>query len=1350
MQQAQDALARTPQPIQWAIFGGDITHMNHAGMEQICTALNDTADTCAELSDRTHTAHAALTDSTNNTDIAAPALELGTVLGALAEVFRSLAHQFEIMNADDQKNFVESVVFAAYATAELILYATGGAQPIAIARLAAKHQQYAFMRNKFIAKIVAVGTSEATKRVALLTAVFGLGSAGLDWGIQQAQIHDADILGLQFAHRDELDTRSIEVMGIQGAAAVVAGHVGATLLAPHASRFLGRAAFPVTAAAAGVTGAVGGAVAVGAVTGQFDFTLSSIVSGVTQGVAGGLTARHTTGPPPPEAAVGGSGQATLALPDPTGQLGDQGDTLSLGSNDHGWGPGGASAPDADPAHASDIETRTPDESDTGTVGLPPEGIIADPRGVSQADVVLVRHIDKAGVERFLVIKVADGDGPPKWRLPSTAVDAAELPMPRATQGLREQLGVAPDYAGTLRVVAARAVDEWAGSPTTRIVVEASERFDSIVDASAKGVFTENAAWMTHDELLIRQTNRQIHRDYGNMFHTAPDEFPPVREPADSAEKITRLGSRLSLGADDIERLAHNLTRRPSDEQDQILAFFDGLNRDVEKNSCMAEYWADSIVHDRDGGDSTDRYEGTLDVLEKKRSLAVHPDIVDAVLTPMSEDILGEFARNDQWRPGDVGDAVAFLRRPTVAADLRTIQQHNPHVAWYVINRVSRLAATDLDVYGRELHTIAKIPAGAVTAPLLRSFVMFTDQGPLGVGAFTSEGLAARDRRTTTAEDRAWSFMLALDDFSPSSVKHRLATTFLEAGQLANLPEQLRTEMSFSAGQLRGVEDTYLAKPHSADFTRYVEEVGTLPASQQPLSIRVAAQLVHDVRPEFAQCVRDLLTEGAPERDILGLRHTGDAGINELKEFAGSFTTAVRSGDLSPENVAKVQSSDFVAHLLIDVAHYATSDWGPHGMDSLRALLAYRTQAQADGRIEPMPAEYRPSEVLEIAKLRTRDDDSGPQWTEDLLTRYHRLSTDLHEARTILTRDDIKRPFTHLLGRLGGHIADHVQTLKRSLDTGTLSNGQPMTEKARQNMVARVDELEALIAPSERSGPQHTTLRSLKDFERNFLSLARVGDLHSDLRTICFAWAMRKHPEWVDQLSSIRPDEPTLEDVSRVREFVDHITNQEVFADYFSNRKGANTFRRMTSTVALEEAMLRTQGVGVSSDTTRLQFVPSRGPLLELSGHIASACWAGKYDSVAEAMPNMTAVTMIRNPDDPTRTALAGAGLLIETTSDAGDPVLLIRGLNPSETYINLVSVDDFYQKFTGWAKEIAAARGSRLAIVIDDHVGGSSTNRPVLFGHLKALKQTLTPIRVNGADTEFNGYKVTRQAYLVE
>jgi len=54
----------------------------------------------------------------------------------------------------------------------------------------------------------------------------------------------------------------------------------------------------------------------------------------------------------------------------------------------------------------------------------------------------------------------------------------------------------------------------------------------------------------------------------------------------------------------------------------------------------------------------------------------------------------------------------------------------------------------------------------------------------------------------------------------------------------------------------------------------------------------------------------------------------------------------------------------------------------------------------------------------------------------------------------------------------------------------------------------------------------------------------------------------------------------------------------------------------------------------------------------------------------------------------------------------------------------------------------------KLAIVIDDHSGGSTSNRPVLFNYLRQLNLKKVSL-IDDNSSKFNGYDVVNNCYLV-
>jgi hypothetical protein len=111
--------------------------------------------------------------------------------------------------------------------------------------------------------------------------------------------------------------------------------------------------------------------------------------------------------------------------------------------------------------------------------------------------------------------------------------------------------------------------------------------------------------------------------------------------------------------------------------------------------------------------------------------------------------------------------------------------------------------------------------------------------------------------------------------------------------------------------------------------------------------------------------------------------------------------------------------------------------------------------------------------------------------------------------------------------------------------------------------------------------------------------------------------------------------------------------------------------------------------------------------------------------------------------------MVGACFLIETKSEEGKPLLVIRGLNPRENVINGLSISDFFNKFMNYVKDLAKKDGRTVALVADDHSGGSGTNRPILFEYMKNLDAPSITL-ASDRDTNINGYNIVNDCVEIK
>ena len=462
-----------------------------------------------------------------------------------------------------------------------------------------------------------------------------------------------------------------------------------------------------------------------------------------------------------------------------------------------------------------------------------------------------------------------------------------------------------------------------------------------------------------------------------------------------------------------------------------------------------------------------------------------------------------------------------------------------------------------------------------------------------------------------------------------------------------------------------------------------------------------------------------LKDGSITKDelrALGVTKTGEIGINQLRQQLTKFKSEMLHPDF---DASALEDSDFYRQYYKAYVRYTESEWGDQDEQSFEQIVRTYNRLKQEGRLRELPKEYVESGEVRVAKV-DREKQEAFQYSEQFLSRFGALREYIAKALELL---DQKRPLSHLVDKAETKRTGLLQTLKDKL-------AQTQHPKAIENLQKNIAMLEGL------------DLRSVKNFQKNFETLSQFSELYEELRQLVFYYALHKNRNYREPAKEVTyRDKPQFDDVRWMINFVDHIVNEETWAKYFTDDRASKSFRKLINVNALNEEFSRAQNQA-SSGTASMEFIPTRGLLMEFSGHIADACWASKYDSMAESFPNFSAVVLVQNRGTK-HERLAGAGMLIETTAQDGTPLLVIRGLNPIENVINSLNVEDFYRKFTDYIAQIAEKTGRQLAIVIDDHSGGSASNRPALFELLSEKKIALQKVKLaSEKDTTFNGYNI--------
>lgn len=482
-----------------------------------------------------------------------------------------------------------------------------------------------------------------------------------------------------------------------------------------------------------------------------------------------------------------------------------------------------------------------------------------------------------------------------------------------------------------------------------------------------------------------------------------------------------------------------------------------------------------------------------------------------------------------------------------------------------------------------------------------------------------------------------------------------------------------------------------------------------------------------IRKETYELIQRLRSGDMPleARHSLGVRDTGEAGIVQLRERIAKFKGEIYSSDFDPH---VLRQSETLAQFFRKYVRYEESEWGEHDENFFERTIDKYVDLKDEGELRPLPEEFKESGEVKIAKISKKAQEEF-KYSEQFLNRYNTLRDSFEEA---LGGFEQKKPLTQISEEAEAKSKILLESLRNRLNEQT-------NPRAKENLSKKINQLEDI------------NWRSVRDFPKTFTVLSQFSEFNEELRKLVFFYAISNPThERMMRGKLLKADQPSLEDVSTMINFVSHIVNEETWSKYFTDRNAKKAFETLTNIRALEEELARVQNQAIKG-TTNMDFVPTRGILLEFSGHIADACWASHYESIANEFPNFSSVIMVQNKGTK-HERLAGACLLIETeTAREQTPLLIIRGLNPIENVINELSVEDFYNKFVAYAKGIAEASKRKLAIVIDDHAGGSGTNRPALFSHLNKIKSSLRPVRLrNPGECEFNGYDISGNTYLVE
>ncbi|MDL2342003.1 MAG: hypothetical protein QFB87_02920 [Patescibacteria group bacterium] len=466
---------------------------------------------------------------------------------------------------------------------------------------------------------------------------------------------------------------------------------------------------------------------------------------------------------------------------------------------------------------------------------------------------------------------------------------------------------------------------------------------------------------------------------------------------------------------------------------------------------------------------------------------------------------------------------------------------------------------------------------------------------------------------------------------------------------------------------------------------------------------------------------------------LGVKSRGQQGYEELRALPGLMRQKLlEQGDnpaALPGLIALMTDNAYAASAARQTVRFNEAEWGNKGNAEWAKLITGHMARRAEHAT--LPAGFEVSAPITISQIDAKEFDPS-KIDQDAQDRYGVLHADVVQALTISRRSGADK-YADILAQ-GSALLEQDLVRLETVRAGLVEQGN---DKALVNIDGQLGAIRTILEADPKA------FKELLQNSFETVGNLKVKGLDSVVRTIALARAFTKSSNASDLAQKVAVAELSHDALGSMDTLISYLVNDEVYRDYFKTDQSRKSFTKLSDTTSLRAQLTKLQQ-GAATGKSTIQFVPSRGLLMEMSGHIADACWASKYDSIAEAFPNISSLTFVRDRGTKNE-RLVGSCLLIDTIDEnTKEPVLIVRGINPIENYINKVKVDEFAGALFEYVRSIAGDR--KVAAVFDAKPGRAATNRPILHQYLMkdfAAGHKQGEALQLPADTTFNGYELT-------
>jgi hypothetical protein len=460
---------------------------------------------------------------------------------------------------------------------------------------------------------------------------------------------------------------------------------------------------------------------------------------------------------------------------------------------------------------------------------------------------------------------------------------------------------------------------------------------------------------------------------------------------------------------------------------------------------------------------------------------------------------------------------------------------------------------------------------------------------------------------------------------------------------------------------------------------------------------------------------------------IGLTKSGEEGVQELKRVMKEFKEKITSNGLeslaNKGELTQLMSHDLLANQLrsilrIDKSQYHTTT------DDLRVIAGHYEARVQNGTQVQLPLNY----VNKRVNVKRLDQEAmeKKQVSVDVAKQYEQEVSEI-----LATKNELEGSGIWAVRTLIKEMKQEVMSLEKELSSGlTDPNAHPK-------------KLESLVKLLEKLG--NLKEFSFSEYEEVLGKVLEFKPLEKYAKKLLYLMTLHGNPDATGTVSQLNTTANT-QGIDTMVEFINHTLKAETWEGNIQDPKLKKKLVSLTRIQSFEAESARLRKVG-EAGVFEYEFEPTKGLLMELSGSFSDACWAG-IENTSGNYPNISTLVFRKNPGNK-HERIVGSCMLIETVAVNGTPLTIIRGVNPLENESFQMVSEDFVDQIVQYVKDINQGSNNQTAIVIDDHQGGSASNRTAIYAELKSRIPKLKQIEVSTADTTFNGYDISNDVYLV-